>query len=220
MRSTGPLYSMSPIFFKKTSQNGAAKWRMDSRDHFYWFCTNINAGLWWSCTPRVLDVCQDGIQMPLHQYWVRCRQLSLFLLMDDLVLEISSSKGQWRLFCDWVLANKMKELPKQTWELYLGCNNTKTMLVYADFYLTFGLKIFLISPLFLRDHNGIKQRFKRIDILLRKKDPSNLTLDSKESLTMSKTPLWLKMSTSTVYCSEGDFQDSQESWWSSQWSVI
>lgn len=85
------------------------------------------------------------------------------------------------------------------------------MLVYADFYLTFGLKIFLISPLFLRDHNGIKQRFKRIDILLRKKDPSYLTLDSKESLTMSKTPLWLKMSTSTVYCSEGDFQDSQES---------
>lgn len=110
MRSTGPLYSMSPIFFKKTSQNGAAKWRMDSRDHFYWFCTNINEGLGWSCAPCVLDVWQDGIQMPLHQYWVRrchcsCQWMISFLRSSHLEDNNNSSVTEFWLgknFCCWI----------------------------------------------------------------------------------------------------------------------
>lgn len=48
----------------------------------------ILQGLGWSCACRVLDVCQDEHQMPLHQYWVSCIHLLLFLTMDAVVREV------------------------------------------------------------------------------------------------------------------------------------
>lgn len=149
--------------------------------------------------------------------------LSLFLPTDDLVLEISSSRGQQQLFSDWVLAIVEEAV------LWLGCYDENSICFHQnlclfrvktkyveDICLTFGLKVSSTSPLFLS--NEIKLQLNGT-FFSRQIDLSNLTWVSKESPIISQT---------TLSCQRSHNQDilllriwlSHESWLSSQLRVI